>query len=76
MERQAVLWTISGIVVGVAASVGLGRLSKGLLFGITPDDPLSLGAAIAMLAVVAIVAAWWPSKRASLADPAISLRQD
>ena len=76
MERQAGLWTASGVVAGLAASALLARLVRDLLFHISPYDPVSLATAVALLALVAVAAAWLPSRRASTVDPAVSLRQE
>jgi len=76
VERQAGVWTAAGIAAGLAGAAALGRLAHGLLFQVSPYDPLSLGAAVAILALVAVLAAWWPAHRASVVDPAVSLRQE
>jgi ABC-type antimicrobial peptide transport system permease subunit len=76
VERQAGAWTAAGIAAGLAGAAALGRLAHGLLFQVSPYDPLSLGAAVAILALVAVLAAWWPAHRASAVDPAVSLRQE
>ena len=75
MGRQAGLWTMSGIASGLLASAALTRLARRLLFQVSPYDPLSLAAAVAILLTVSALAAWWPARRASLVDPAISLRE-
>jgi ABC-type antimicrobial peptide transport system permease subunit len=76
VEKQAAVWAAYGTAVGLAASAGLARLARGLLFQVSPSDPLSLASAVALLAVVSAAAAWWPAHRASTVDPAISLRQE
>jgi predicted permease len=76
VERQAGAWTMCGVLAGIAASLGLGRLASGLLFQVSPHDPASLVTAASLLVIVAALAAWWPAHRASCVDPAISLRQD
>jgi ABC-type lipoprotein release transport system permease subunit len=43
---------------------------------VSPHDPLSLAAAIGVLGLSAILAAWLPSRRAARVDPAVSLRSD
>ena len=75
MGRQAGLWTISGVATGLLASAALTRFARGLLFQVSPYDPLSLTAAVAILLTVSALATWWPARRASLVDPAISLRE-
>jgi predicted permease len=76
VERQAAVWTLAGAAAGLLASVVVGRMARAALFQISPYDPWSLGAAVAVLAVVTAAAAWWPAHRASTVDPAVSLRQE
>jgi ABC-type antimicrobial peptide transport system permease subunit len=76
MQKQAAAWTVSGIVVGLAASAALGRLARSFLFQVSPYDPVSLAIATGVLAAVAGLAAWWPARRAAMVDPAISLRNE
>jgi ABC-type lipoprotein release transport system permease subunit len=49
---------------------------KGLLFGVTPGDPVALITGIAVLALTAAVAAWIPSRRAARVDPMVALRYE
>jgi putative ABC transport system permease protein len=76
MARQAGWWTVSGMVCGLLASAAASRVTRGLLFEISPFDVRSLMAAAGLLAVVAALSAWWPARRASSVDPAVSLRQE
>jgi ABC-type antimicrobial peptide transport system permease subunit len=66
--------TSVGLVVGVAAALGLMRLVRAMLFGISPFDPLTYAAVAAGLALVALVATWLPAHRATRLDPTIALR--
>ena len=63
-----------GLAVGLAASLGLARLLGSLLFGVTPRDPLTMGAAAVMLACVAFLACYVPARRAAKLDPLVALR--
>jgi putative ABC transport system permease protein len=65
-----------GISLGLAGALTTARSMRGLLFGIEPWDPLSQTATIVALALVAIAAAWIPTRRAMRVDPAIVLRTD
>jgi len=74
--NQAGRWTLAGIAVGWAASALLGRLARGALFQVSPFDPMSLTAAVAILVLAAAIAAWRPARRATRVDPAVSLREE
>jgi putative ABC transport system permease protein len=65
-----------GISLGLAGALTTARSMRGLLFGIEPWDPLSQSATIAALALVAVIAAWIPTRRAMRVDPAIVLRTE
>jgi ABC-type antimicrobial peptide transport system permease subunit len=49
---------------------------RGLVYGVGVTDPVSFGAALATLTVVALAASWIPARRASRVDPIIALRAD
>jgi predicted permease len=76
IQAYAGVWTGVGVAAGAACSLAVTRMAKGLLFGVTPGDPLSLLAAIAVLALTAVVAAWIPSRRAARVDPMVALRYE
>jgi putative ABC transport system permease protein len=65
-----------GVVLGLAASLGLTRLMTGLLFGVKPSDPETFVFVTAALLVVALAACWIPAWRATRVDPVIALRYE
>ena len=65
-----------GILLGLAGALTTARSMRSLLFGIEPWDPLSQAATIAVLGVVAVAAAWIPTRRAMRVDPASVLRTE
>jgi predicted permease len=74
--RQAVMLTIAGIVVGLAASLLLTGYLSSLLYGISGTDPVTFAAVTAMLAAIASVACFLPAWRASKVDPLRALRYE
>jgi predicted permease len=65
-----------GIVLGLPAAWAASRWIKELLFGLKPTDPATVGTAIALLMIVALIAAYLPARRASRVDPMVALRHD
>jgi putative ABC transport system permease protein len=73
---KAMALTSMGIVVGVLAALGLGRVLRSFLFGVAPSDPRTLVAVAVILAAVAFLASYLPALRASRMDPLEALRSD
>jgi ABC-type antimicrobial peptide transport system permease subunit len=76
IQKHAGLWTAAGAIAGVAGSMALTRLVRGLLFEVSPSDPWSLLAGLGAVMIAAALAAWVPSRRAAKVDPAIALRSE
>ena len=66
--------TIAGVVIGLAAALGVARVLASLLPGITATDPLTFVSVPAVLLGIAVAAAWLPARRASMVDPIVALR--
>jgi predicted permease len=64
-----------GIAIGLGLSLFAGRSVASLLFGVQPNDPLLLGAACSLLALIAAIASYLPARRAARIDPAQLLRE-
>jgi predicted permease len=75
-EKHAAIWTGAGVAAGLAGSFILARTIRGLLFEVSPNDPVSLLAAAVVLVVTAVLAAWIPSYRAARIDPVVALRRE
>ena len=67
---------VVGVAIGVIGSLITSRALSGLLFGITPHDPATIGAVSFVLAGVGILACWLPAARAARVDPAVALRAE
>ncbi|MFN2563474.1 MAG: ADOP family duplicated permease [Gemmatimonadaceae bacterium] len=72
--RQGAGLTAVGVMLGLGAAVAGGRLVAGLLFGVSPRDPVVFGAVATLLAVVALAASYAPARRAAAVDPVEVLR--
>jgi len=73
---QSALLAAAGIVAGLSGAAMLSRYLEGLLFGVTPLDPITFTAATVLFAVVALVAAAGPVRRATGVDPLVALRTE
>jgi putative ABC transport system permease protein len=65
-----------GMVLGLIASITIAGVLRGLLFGVSTRDPLTLGAVIALLLVTALAACAVPALRATRIDPMVALRDE
>ena len=74
--QQGLIVGLTGAAAGAAISLWLTRLLRGLLFGVTPADPLTFAASIAFVIGVTLAASYWPARRASRVDPIVALRQE
>ena len=74
--REAGLLLGVGLVAGIALSLAAGRATGSVLFGLKPYDPLTLGLAAVLLAVVALAASYLPALRASRLNPTEALREE
>jgi ABC-type antimicrobial peptide transport system permease subunit len=63
-----------GLLLGVFGAIAATRFIQGLLFGVAPHDPATLGSVAVMMAIVGLIACWLPALRAARIDPAITMR--
>ena len=73
---QGLRLTLAGVVMGLAAAFAMSRVLASLLFGVRPSDPATIGAVVALIATVALVACYIPARMATRVDPMIVLREE
>ena len=74
--RQGMQLVGLGIVLGLAGAAAVTRLLTGLLYGVSPLDPITWAAACALLAVAGILATAIPAMRATAVDPLTAMRTE
>lgn len=73
---QGLRLSLTGTMLGVVGAVFLGRLLRGLLFGISAVDGLTMTVVVLAMTTMVIVATYVPALRASRIDPMLALRQE
>jgi predicted permease len=74
--REAAWMTLSGVALGVAGALALGRVVASLLYGLKSWDPMTFAASALLLILVALGASWIPARRAAGVDPIRALRHE
>ena len=74
--RQGLWLTMVGVAIGLAGAIALSRYLAGMLFDITPLDPLTYVAVVALFAAVTSIASYVPARRATRIDPMTALRYE
>jgi len=65
-----------GLGAGAIGALFASRVLRGILFGVTPHDPITLGTVAALLGTIGVLACWLPAARAARVDPAVALRAE
>jgi putative ABC transport system permease protein len=72
--RESGLLLLAGVLIGLGLAALATRSASTLLYGLQPWDPASFAIAAAALALVSLLAAWLPARRASWVAPTVALR--
>jgi len=74
--RDAAVLLVMGLAVGTALALAAARVAGALLFGLQPNDPLTIAIAAAVLSGAAVTASYLPARRAACVDPMVALRYE
>jgi putative ABC transport system permease protein len=68
--------SLTGLALGLVGALGLGQVISGLLFGVSPTDPLTFVTVSLLLIAVGLAACCFPARRAMKVEPIAALRQE
>jgi putative ABC transport system permease protein len=74
--REVVVLAVVGLVVGLPAAYGLGRLTESLLFDVKASDPLVFVGAGLLLSAATLLGGYIPARKAASIDPLVALRYE
>jgi ABC-type antimicrobial peptide transport system permease subunit len=73
--RRGLGLAAAGAAVGLVGALIVSHLMAGLLYGVSPSDPLTFISLTAVLVIVALAACYIPARRAMRVDPIVALRE-
>jgi len=71
---ESLTLALVGCVAGALGVAAVSRLARSVLFGIAPQDPLTLVTTAAVLLTAVLAASWLPARRAARINPASAMR--
>jgi len=74
--RESLVLLALGLAIGLPLTLASTRLIREQLFGLSAMDPMTFALAIVVVAVMTLLAAWLPARRATKVDPMVALRCD
>lgn len=74
--RESTFLTLVGIGAGIVGALACMRLARSILYGVTPNDPTTITAGVAVLVTIAVAATWIPAQRAAGVQPMEALRHE
>jgi ABC-type antimicrobial peptide transport system permease subunit len=74
--RNKMVMAVIGVIIGLSAALATKRFINSLLYGLKPNDPVTIALATMLLIALAALAGDLPARRAARVDPMVALRQD
>lgn len=74
--RECLVICAIGITIGLPLAIVCVRTLASLLYGLAPDDPLTIGLAVLGIAGICLAAAFIPARRAASVEPLVALRDE
>jgi len=74
--KRGLVLSLTGIAAGLVLAVGAGRWLQSLLAGVSPTDPQTFAAALALVLIMALTGSLLPALRAVRIDPVVAIRED
>ena len=74
--REALVLVVIGLVIGLIVATMVTKTAASLLYELKPNDPLTIALATLLLATVAVLAGYFPARRAARVDPMVALREE
>jgi ABC-type antimicrobial peptide transport system permease subunit len=71
---ESLMLALAGSVVGAVGLAAVSRVARSILFGIAPQDPLTLATTVAVLLTAVLAASWLPARRAARINPVSAMR--